>query len=404
MNLLLATVTVLIGATVWSGDGPPRPDQRVMLRGERIAAIGPALEIPEDAEVIDLQGAIVTPGLVDPASTLGLVELTTGEPSAREGTLGGADADPIRAALRAADTFDPRALAVPVARREGITSAVVLPYGGVVAGQAAWVSLVDREPVRRDEAALVVSVHGARSKAGSRSRGFLLLREALEDARLYRAPGNRGAYIRRSLRELAPSAKDLEPLARTLEGELKILVQVDRASDILTVLEIARDQKLDAILLGVREGWRVADAIARARVPVIVNPIANLPEDFDSLESREDNAERLRAAGVRVAFMTPGPPTLEGRLRLTAGNAVARGYPRDAALAAITSVPAEIFGMPDEGRLRAGARADLVVWNGDPFEPLTWATRMFIAGRPVDLETRQELLTERYRDGSPGAP
>jgi len=400
MNTLLASVIVLLGATLWNGESEPQRNTTIIVRDDRIAAIGRDLAIPRGARVIDVEGAIVTAGLIDPASQLGLIELTTGEPTAIEGTLGLGGDEPIRAALKASDTFDPTALAIEVARQQGITSSAILPFGSVVAGQAAWISLRDDAQPRRSSIALVVDLRAHGGKPGSRSRAFLRLREALEDARLYGAPGNSGAYIRRNLRELAPSAQALDALSRALEAEIKTLVVVDRASDISTALQIVRDHKLDAVLLGAREGWRVAREIAASGVPVILDPLANLPEGFDTLESRADNALLLHRAGVRVAFTTGGPPDHAGRLRLIAGNAVAEGFPRQAALAAITRLPAEIFGVKDEGRLRVGARADLVVWNGDPFEPLSWAQRMLIAGREIDLRTRQDMLTERYKERS----
>jgi imidazolonepropionase-like amidohydrolase len=399
MNALLASVLVLAGATVWSGEGPPVENATIVIRGERIAAVGRGIPAPRGAQVIELKGAVVTPGLIDVASRLGLVEISTGEPSAVEGTAGGG-APELRASLRTADTYNPRSLPIEVARQDGLTSALVIPAGGVIAGQSAWVALRGSGRVLEDSSALHVSVEEG-SSAGTRSRAFLLLREVFEDTRLYRLPGNRGAYIKNGLRTLRPSASDLEVLARALDGELRVVFEVDRAPDILTVLELARLHKLDAVLLGVREGWLEADAIARAGVPVIVDPYENLPDDFNSLRSRDDNALRLLRAGVRVAFASRETPSQAGQLRFRAGNAAARGYPRDDALAAITRIPADLFGRRDEGRIDVGARANLVVWNGDPFEPQSWAQRMFIDGTEIDLRTRQDLLTERYMKATP---
>jgi len=398
VNALLVGIIVLLGVTVWDGSGPPEPDSTIVISGERILEVGKNPRIPANATRIDLAGSWVTPGLVASATQLGLVEFATSEPTGIEGTLGRDDDEPVRAALLASDTFDPDDFAVPIARQQGITHALITPFGGVIAGQAAWVSLSPERDVKQRSAALVAYVRPSFGEAreGTRTRAFLRLREAFEDARLYRAPGNRGVFIRRGLRELAPSAQDLEVLARALDGDLKLIVAVDRASDILTVLELFDDQKLEGVLLGAAEGWRVASQIARAKVPVIVDPLANLPRDLDSLESRADNAKLLLDAGVEVAFSVDGPVTQLGRLRFAAGNAVAAGFPRDAALRAITRVPAEIFGRPEAGRIRKGASADLVVWTGDPFEPLQWAERAFIEGREIDLTTRQDRLTRRY--------
>ncbi len=381
----------LTGATVLTGEGAAIEGATVLIDGSRIAQVGRNVAIPSGAQVIDVRGSIITPGLIDAATRLGQVEVDSGEPSAVEGTLTGDD--PVRASLVAADTFNPRAIPIPIARAAGVTSAVVMPEGGVIAGLSAWVDLDPERALRRQVLALHAGVRAGRGP-GSHSRAFAVLRDAFEDARLIAS--NRGAYIRGDLRPLTVSAADLEVLVRALDRELKVVIEVDRASDILTALRIARDHRLDAVLLGVQEGWLVANEIARAEIPVLVDPLANLPEDLDTLQSRSDNAEQLRRAGCRVAFTTRGQSALVSRLRLAAGNAIAEGYPREEALAAITRRPAEIFGMVDAGTLRAGAVANLVVWNGDPFEPSSWPTRLYLQGREIPLATRQDALTERY--------
>jgi imidazolonepropionase-like amidohydrolase len=383
----------LTGATVFTGEGAPIQGATVLIDGNRIAQVGRNVAIPSGAQIVDVRGSIITPGLIDPATRLGQVEVSSGEPSAIEGTAPGDD--PIRASLIAADTFNPRAIPIPIARAAGITSTVVIPEGGVIAGLSAWVDLHPEHPLRRQVLALQATLRFPDEQPGSHSRAFAVLREAFEDARLFRS--NRGAYIKNQLRPLGLSAADVEVLARTLDRELKVVIEVDRASDILTALRIIRDQKLDAVLLGVQEGWLVANDIARAAVPVLVDPLANLPESLDTLQSRKDNAELLRKAGCTVAFTSRGGSSLVSRLRLAAGNAVAQGYPRDEALAAITRRPAEIFGMVDTGTLRPGALANLVVWNGDPFEPLSWPTRLYLHGEEMPLATRQDALTDRYR-------
>jgi imidazolonepropionase-like amidohydrolase len=390
----------IAGATVWTGDGPPLENATVLIEGARVVKVGRDVAIPAGAVRIDAAGQVVTPGLIDPATRLGLEDVQL-EPAAVEGTAGSA-ADPVRAALRTGDTFNPASFAIPIARAGGLTAAAVLPAGGLVEGQSAWVHLVEEDAVRRSPLALHVSLLAHGDEGGSRARAFLRLREALEDARLYRA--NRGPYIANRLRELSVSSADLATLEQALARELPVVLEVDRAADIRTALALVREHALRAVLLGAAEGWKVAAEIARARVPVLLDPTENLPETFDKLQGRGDNALLLERAGVRVAFTGRGSAQLAHRLRHLAGNAVAGGYPRDAALAAITRLPAEIFGIADEGVLRPGALANVVVWNGDPLEVSSWAVRMFVRGHEVDLRTRQDLLTERYLRGAAPAP
>ncbi len=389
IRLLLATA--IVQATVHTAEGPPLQSATVVIEGERIAAVGVGVPVPRGARVIDAHGAVVTPGLVDAASRLGLVEIP-GEPAGIEGTTPALE--PIRAALRADDVFNPASLAIPVARAGGVTSVVAMPAGGVIAGQSAWVDLTLERPVRRAPLALHVAIASGEAPGG-RTEAWRKLREALVDARLYRA--NRGPFIARRLRPLAVTAADVEPLARALEGELPVVFEVDAESDIRAVLRIAEEFRLRAVLLGAVEGWLAADAIARARVPVLVDPFENLPASLVAPRARSDNALLLARAGVQVAFTLRGETHLAHRLRQAAGNAVATGFGWDAALGAITRVPCDVFGIADTGRLRRGALANLVVWNGDPFEVTSWATHVFVRGAEQPLRTRQDELAERYR-------
>ena len=391
MIRILAAVA-LVGATVYTGEGPPLTDATVLIEGNRVAAVGQNIPLPAGTRVLELANSVVTPGFIDPASRLGVAEVLA-ESTTVEAT-GGRDYDPVRAALRVEDSFNPESFVIPVARLGGLTSAVVMPKGGLISGQSVWVDLAERAPVRKTSLALNVSLKGMGKGPGARARAFLRLREALEDARLFRA--NRGPYISRKLRDLSLSASDLDVLSRALDQEFPVVFEVDRAADIRTVLEIVREHKLHAVLLGVAEGWIVADEIANAHVPVLVNPYENLPTSFDTLQSREDNALRLHRAGVRVAFTLRGEAHRAHRLRFAAGNAVAAGFPYERALAAISRIPAEIFGMIDEGTIKPGALANIVVWNGDPLELMTWPTHVFVRGEAMDLRSRQDLLTERY--------
>jgi imidazolonepropionase-like amidohydrolase len=389
----LLCAVALLSTTVYRGEGPPLEGATVVIELNRVDAVGVDVPVPPDAQLIDAKGQVVTPGLVDPASRLGLDEVAS-EPAAVEGTAGGSH-DPVRAALQVWDTFNPASVLLPIARQGGLTSAVVVPTGGLVSGQSAWVDLVAEMPVRQSPVAVHVSLTGLGGEAGARARAFLRLREVLEDARLF--GGNRGPYIAGRLRELSVSASDLEVLGRAQDRELLVVFEVDRASDIRTTLELIRDHRLRAVLLGVTEGWVVADEIARAEVPVLVNPVENLPTSFSTLRARDDNTVRLYEAGVQVAFTGRGSSRRAPRLRQLAGNAVAQGFPYNEAIAAITKVPAEIFGMIDAGSIRPGSLANLVVWNGDPLEVTSWPIELFVRGESMPLRSREDLLIERYR-------
>jgi imidazolonepropionase-like amidohydrolase len=182
---------------------------------------------------------------------------------------------------------------------------------------------------------------------------------------------------------------------------MPLIVTVDRAADILQVLRLGQEEGVRMILDGAAEGWLVADQIAAANVPVLLNPIMNLPGSFESRAARMENAAGLDAAGVIIAIKgNEGSIHRAKETRYNAGNAVSHGLPYASAIAAITTNPARIFGMAgDFGALAPGAAGDVVIWSGDPLEPLSVATAVFVNGVEQSMETRQTLLARRYMTG-----
>jgi len=233
---------------------------------------------------------------------------------------------------------------------------------------------------------------------------MLRLRELLDDVRQYAR--RRPEFERNQMRKVAASRLDLEALIPVVEGKLPLVVEAHRASDLQALLRFAREQKIRLVVSGAQEGWMVAAELAAARVPVIVSALPDLPRTFETLGSRLENAALLAKAGVRVAISPrEGDGPFSRTLRLEAGNAVAHGLPWEAALAAITRVPAEIFEVDGTlGTLAAGHAADLVVWSGDPFEPLTRPRHVILRGQDLPLRSRQTELRDRYRDLRPARP
>jgi imidazolonepropionase-like amidohydrolase len=189
---------------------------------------------------------------------------------------------------------------------------------------------------------------------------------------------------------------DLEALQPVLRGEQPLVLTVHRASDIETALRFADEFKLRLILAGASEAWLMREEIAKAKVPVIVDPLEDLPASFDRLRSRSDNAAILSAAGVTVVLSTFSSHNAR-LLWQRAGNAVRLGMDHDAAIRAVTQAPAEAFGLKGYGRLEPGAIANVVVWSGDPLQIGTRVEHVFVRGREQSLETRQTLLLNRYR-------
>jgi len=377
----------------------------VLVRDGRVVAVGANVAVPAGAERIDATGKWVTPGFINAATQLGVVEIGA-VAETRDVAANGRDG--IAAAFRVWDGFNPASVLLQAARNDGITTVGVIPGGGIVAGQAAMVDLVPTsvvsDMVRRGPVAMVANmgaIGGGATGPASRGDLQLRLRELFTDVRAYQR--NRAAYDRNETRELAASRADLEALVPVLAGELPLLLQVDRAADIDAALGLAREFGLKLIIAGGAEAWMVADRIAAARVPVLAGAMNNIPGTFATLGMRQENVGLLRRAGVTVVVVGNagggGEETFNARnVRYEAGNAVAYGATWDDALRAVTLAPAEVFGIADRvGSLAPGKDANVVIWSGDPFEFATTADEVLIRGRRVTSPSRQDMLMQRYR-------
>jgi len=376
-------------------------DATIVIKDGRIAAIGKGLAAPAGAEIIDAAGRPVTPGLFDAFGAIGVLEVEL-----EDSTVDRGNGDPrYSAAFAVADAFNPRSPKVAITRIEGVTRALVAPVDGdgdgvqsVIVGQAATIHLGLGEALVLDPSAALVVEYGESGKGlagGARSAALLQLKEALDDARDYAR--NKGDFDMNARRAYSRTRLDLEALQPVLRRELPVIVQADRASDITKVLEFGKAQNLRLVIAGGAEAWMVADELAKAGVPVIVDVIQNLPGSFESLGSTLENAGRLQKAGVKVTFATEdvGNPR---NVKQLAGNAVSYGMDYDAALAGLTKVPAEIYGMKGYGTLEVGMDADVVVWSGDPLEVTSYADAVFIKGDKIPMTSRQTQLRDRYKD------
>lgn len=401
-----AQTIAITGGKVFPVSGAPIENGTVLISGGKIVAVGANVAIPAGAQRIDATGKWVTPGLVNGNTQLGLSEV-----GAVQGTN---DASPngkdqIAAAFRVWEGLNTTSALFAPARREGVTSVVVLPQGGLVWGQAGVVKLVPgmlSDMLMKAPVAMVAQI-GSPQRAGTGARGELMmrLRELFEDTRAFQR--NRAAYERAETRDYAASRKDLEAMIPVVNGQLPLIIATDKSSDIDAALMLAKEYGIKIIIGGGAEAWMVADKLAAAHVPVMTGAMNNIPGDFASLGSRQDNLALLHRAGVPVIIIgnsgNGDEETFNVRnIRQEAGNAVAYGMTWDDALRAVTLAPAEIFGVSGRvGSLAAGRDADVVVWSGDPFEFTTRAEHVFVAGREYLEPNRQELLTERYKNLPP---
>ena len=396
-----AQTMALTGAKVYPVSQPPIENATVVVVNGKITAVGVNVAIPAGAERIDASGKWITPGLIDAVTVLGVVEIGA-VPDSNDARAKGEKS--VAAAFRVWDGLNPASMLWAPTRNEGVTTVGIVPTGGLISGQAAVADLVDgtrAQMLRRKAAAVYAQLQGGTTPETS-SRGEVLqrLRELLQDTKIYAA--KREAYESARTRSFATTRANLEALVPVVRGQIPLMLSVDRAADIDAALDLAKEFTLKLVLVSAEEGWKVADRIAAAKVPVIVGAMNNIPGSFATLASRQENASLLRRAGVQVALSSGGESFNVRNLKQHAGNAVAYGLAWDEALRAVTLAPAEILGVSaGVGTLQAGKDANLVVWDGDPFEFGTRAVRVLVHGREIAQPSRQDLLMERYKSAPP---
>ncbi len=398
-----AQTIAITGGRVFTVSGQPIENGTVVIRDGRIAQVGANIAVPEGAQRIDAGGKWVTPGLVNAATQLGLVEVAAEQPT-RDVSARGRDG--IAAAFTVWEGLNPASVLLAPARNEGVTTVLVAPAGGLVSGQAAVVDLVEgslSDLIVRAPVAMVTQVgsDGKGNTFGARGELLVRLRELLEDTRAYSR--RKADYERSTTRQFVAGRLDLEAMIPVVEGRLPLIVVADRASDIEAALKIAREYDLRLVIAGATEAWMVADKLAAAHVPVLTGAMTNIPSSFDALGAYQESAGLLRRAGVDVVLIgDAGTSDAEGfnvrNIKQEAGNAVAYGMSWDDALSAVTIVPARVLGIADRyGTLEPGKVANVVVWSGDPFEFGTRVEHVLVRGKEIRTPSRQDMLEQRYR-------
>ena len=432
-----AQTFAIVGGTVALGDGSaPIPNGTVVVRDGRIIAAGDVrMKLPDGTQVIDATGKWVTPGIVAGFSRLGLTDVSGGAEGANDES---AEKSPFNAAIDVAPAINPNYQPVGVNRADGVTRAVVAPRAqhSIFAGQGAVIDTgAHMDPITRRKAFQFVELgqNGAEDAGGSRPSAYVLFHDALREAAelgrytgpvrstaattadermrpTIQNPNETRLYSRSAERsqDVLLTRFDAAALVPVLQGRQLLLVHVERASDILNVLDLGREfPSLKVVIVGASEGWLVATQIAKSGVPVIASALNDLPESFEEIASTQSNIGRMRAAGVNVSIGMINDDDSHKLFyeRQYAGNLVAlqkipgaTGVSWGEAFAMITSKPAEAVGLGGQiGRLSPGEHADVVIWSGDPLEVTSGAEQVFIDGVEQPLETHQKRLLERYR-------
>jgi hypothetical protein len=367
----------------------------ILVRDGRIADIGSKLTAPDGAAVIEGAKRPVTPAFFAGITALGLEEISL-EQSTVDQAL---HYDKMRPEFDVTLAYNPWSASIPVTRIEGYgwTLLSASRSGSIIGGRGRAVSLDGAYDSFLSAPILFIGLGSQTSALSGNSRAaqFMLLNQAEEESRSAMAWSPDALLTVEGRRVLAG-----------FSGGNIVLFDVNRAGDILQVLAFSARNSLTPVIVGGAEAWMVANQLAEAGVPVVLDPLVNLPSTFDQIGARLDNAAILHAAGVTIAFTGSGDaPHNARKLRQAAGIAVSNGLPHEAAIAALTINPATIFGLdPGWGALTVDSPANLVIWSGDPLEVTTIAQAVFLDGKEIPLVSRQTLLRDRYLPRDPGKP
>ncbi len=372
----------------------------IVINGGIIEAVGTDVAIPSDAIVIDYAGQEIYPGMIDSGTQIGLFEIGQIPQASDVREFGD-----IKPQMEALTAVNPNSVIIPVTRVSGVTTVITAPSGGVLPGIAATINLFGYTPDQMfaGSKGLIINFPNSGRKwrqtqeeaDRARERALKVLNETWDKAEVFAQVS--GSEESRYYPEMAA-------ITRVINGELKVYIEVNAAKDIQSALEWVEERALkDVVFTGVSEGWRVADEIAAAGIPVITGPVLSVPtRSSDAFDAAYKNPGIMQQAGVKVALRTNDTENSRN-LPYNAGFAATYGMGREEALKAITINPAEIMGIDDEiGSIEVGKKANLFVATGDPFETKTQILDVFIDGYQVPMRSRQIDLYNEFLNRNPG--
>lgn len=381
----------------------------LVIQDGKILALGTNVNVPSGAKVFDCTGMEIYPGMIEGGSRIGLTEVGSDQRTRDYNEIG--DVIPQMKALTA---VNPNSALIPVNRISGVTTSLVVPAGGVYSGTAALINLHGYTPDQMyagfESVVINYPVSGRRGWWDRRSEEEIkkAAEKAIDEMKNVWEQAKEYARIDSGLRAGNNGGKadyypEMEALIPYVKGEKPVILNVSAAKDILSAIKWVEENNVNAIFSGVEEGWRVAEELAKAKIPVIAGPVLSNPtRSSDRYDQPYKNPGIMSNAGVKVALSAGGAENIRN-LPYNAGFAAAYGMGREEALKAITINPAEIFGVSDRmGSLEEGKDATLFVTTGDPFETSTDVTYVFIEGWNIPLESRQTKLYDEFLKREPG--
>jgi imidazolonepropionase-like amidohydrolase len=395
----------LKGGTIHPVSGADIASGTIVFENGKITALGADVAIPSGAEVIDATGKHIYPGLINAHTVLGLVEI-----GAVRATVDAAEAGAINPNVRSITSVNPDSELIPVARSNGILTALSVPEGGIISGQSAVLRLegwTPEEMTVRSPTAMHLrwpnltinreprAKKSVKDQQKEIDKAQKQIRDAFQIARSY-------WQARKSPSPDFKSDLRWEAMMPIFEGKLPLFVHAGTLGQIEAALAWAKEAQLRIVIVGGDDAWRIAPQLKDSETAVIIGPSTSLPPRRDEgYDSGLSNAAKLHEAGVRFCIASDGrgAETNERNVGYEAGLAAAFGLPKEEALKAVTLYPAQILGVADRlGSLEAGKAATFIVTNGDPLDFPTQVETAYIDGRKIDLSNRQTRLRDKYRE------
>lgn len=393
---------LLQNATVHTITNGVLTNTSILIEDGKIAQMGSNISA-SDAEVIDCSGLVIYPGMIDSGTTLGLVEVNSVPETVDYQEIGNVTPN-----MQALTAVNPNTEAIPVTRVSGVTTTLAVPQGGLFPGTAALIDLVGYTPDQMFAGFKAVVMNFPNSARRGRwdrrsdddikkdnEKALKEANELWEKAKSYHELTSKGAKL-----DYYP---EIAQLAKVVSGELPLMIEVNAASDIQNAIKWVEGKEAKVIFSGVKEGWRVADEIAKSKIPVITGPVQDLPSrESDRYDAAYANAGKMAKAGVKVALRTNDSENVRN-LPFHAAFAAAYGMGKEEAWKAVTINPAEIFGLQDQlGSVETGKVANLIVATEDPFETRAQIMHVFINGYRIPLSNRHIRLYQEFLERSPG--
>ncbi len=347
--------------------------------------------------VINGTGKILTPGIISTDTEIGIVEIgalsVTRDDSSNLYQIG----------FSIYDAFNPNSVLIPWNRSNGVTSTLTLPQNtnSPIGGLGSFFILDSKLEISGSKDVVMIGRVGG-SGSESRAETFAIIEDLLEFASSIDSSDMKSYKEIAELIDDSPIAstmelhpRDLKALYKLVNDELPLIIKANRASDILKLIKLKETYDLNLIIMGAQEAGLVASKIAENKIPLIINPINNIPESFDELGANIELAGKLEDLGITLMFNAPRDHNYH-LIRQGAGVAVANGMSYAGALKAITLSPVKVFNLGNRGEIASGKIADLIIWDADPLEPSSMPEKVFINGKDIDLTSRMSRLTERY--------